>query len=293
MHANADIYCYLDADARSKRVRVAGERPEGTDPPTDARGCHPSAVPGRVIAQKLSPRRSQPRHVAGSHADEREWITRIEDLRAELAGSTAEVEVVDYGARTPELSLSKQEMDRGTAEKRVVGQICRVAANRRPTALLLFRLIREFRPERRLQLGTSLGISAAYQAAALEANGRGHLVTLEGASALAQIARDNLQRIGLDHRVEVVSGRFVDTLEKSLESSGGVDYAFIDGRHDGDATLEYFEQLARRMGTPGVFVFDDIGWSSSSMRRAWASIVTDSRVTATASVGDVLSGSSS
>ena len=64
-------------------------------------------------------------------------------------------------------------------------------------------------------MGTAVGISAAYQAAALALNGRGTFTTLEGAEPLADIARDNLRRLGLG-MVEVVVGRFEDTLDAVL-----------------------------------------------------------------------------
>ena len=67
---------------------------------------------------------------------------------------------------------------------RTLGDMTRSSTSPR-WAYLLFRLIRELRPESVLEMGSCVGISACYQAAALELNGAGKLLTLEGAPVLA------------------------------------------------------------------------------------------------------------
>ena len=106
-------------------------------------------------------------------------------------------------------------------------------------------------------MGAAVGISAAYQAAALALNGRGTFTTLEGAEPLADIARDNLRRLGLG-MVQVVVGRFEDTLDAVLERRRPVDYVFVDGRHDRQATLAYFEQTSPFLAETAFLIFDDI-----------------------------------
>jgi len=125
-------------------------------------------------------------------------------------------------------------------------------------------------------MGTAVGISAAYQAAALKLNGYGTLVTLEGATSLADIAKKNFQHLGLD-TVEVIVGRFQDTLPGVLTDRQPVDYAFIDGHHDEQATLAYFEQILPFLAETSLLVFDDIAWSEG-MKRAWKTIAQDRRV---------------
>ena len=125
-------------------------------------------------------------------------------------------------------------------------------------------------------MGTAVGISAAYQAAALALNGRGTFTTLEGAEPLADIARDNLRRLGLG-MVEVVVGRFEDTLDAVLERRRPVDYVFVDGRHDRQATLAYFEQTIPFLAETAFLIFDDIAWSDG-MKQAWRTIARDKRV---------------
>jgi predicted O-methyltransferase YrrM len=208
--------------------------------------------------------------------EERRWAERIEELREALATSTDELTLIDFGAVSPELNPSQAEMEQGVDVQRTVGEICRSASKPPRWAFLLFKLVRELQPASCVELGTSLGISTAYQAAALELNGQGRLVSLEGAEPVAALAKKHLEGLGLN-RAEIVVGRFQDTLGGVLQERNPVDYAFVDGHHDRDATLDYFERLVPALGEEAVLVFDDIAWSSG-MKDAWAQIRDDPRV---------------
>ena len=207
--------------------------------------------------------------------EEQTVIRRIEAARAELERSDAEIETIDYGAG-PDGSRTADEMARGVRVMRGVSELCRSSSKPPDAARLLFRLVRERRPGRSLELGTCLGISAAYQAAALELNGQGSLITLEGAPAVAARARSLLEELGLGRRVEVLVGRFVDLLPGLVERHR-FDFAFIDGHHDEAATVDYFRRIRPAMSSGGLLVFDDIEWSDG-MRRAWRTIRSDSHV---------------
>jgi len=124
-------------------------------------------------------------------------------------------------------------------------------------SVLLFKLVRKFNPSACIELGTCLGISAAYQASAQKLNRKGKLVTLEGAVSLASLAEKNLQQLGLDN-AHVVSGRFQDKLDTVLNENKPIDYAFIDGQHDEKATISYFEQLTPCLSVESIIDFDDI-----------------------------------
>jgi predicted O-methyltransferase YrrM len=86
-------------------------------------------------------------------------------------------------------------------------------------------------------LGTCLGISTSYLAAALKLNLAGSVVTLEGAETKARLAAQNFRELGLSNVCTIV-GRFQDTLDDVLEP---IKFAFIDGHHEESATLAYFE----------------------------------------------------
>jgi predicted O-methyltransferase YrrM len=183
-----------------------------------------------------------------------------------MNASSEELEMMDYGARSSKLQLTQEEMYADQVVHRTVGQICSVPSKSDRTELLLFRLMREIKPGNCIELGTSVGVSACYQAAALKLNGSGNFVTL-----------------GLDN-VELVCGRFQDTLSGVLLANPLVDYAFIDGHHDGSATVNYFNELAPALAPAAVLMFDDIRWSEG-MTRAWDVIRHDPRVRMSVDLG--------
>jgi predicted O-methyltransferase YrrM len=217
--------------------------------------------------------------------DEQSWIDRIERLRSEMNASSAALTRTDYGAGNPEAHLTPEQMRAGVETADTVGHISRVASKPPFWCGLLFELIRTVHPTSCIEMGTAVGISAAYQGAALRLNGDGGLVTLEGATSLANIARNNLQELGLD-TVDIVVGRFQDTLPEVLASRQPVDYVFVDGHHDEDATVGYFEQILPFLAEISLVVFDDIAWSDG-MRRAWNRIVHHGEVEVAVDLGPV------
>jgi predicted O-methyltransferase YrrM len=210
--------------------------------------------------------------------EEGEWVGKIEALRNRLLESTEEISITDYGADSPDLDLTEQEMSRGRKVTRTIGEICRIAKPYK-WDLLLFKLVRAFRPSVCLELGTSLGLSAAYQAAACELNQHGRVVTLEGAESLVAFARENFAELGIGW-VDVVPGRFQDSLQDVLDRNAPIDFVFIDGHHDEKATLTYFRQILPHLSNGAVLVFDDISWSAG-MKRAWRTIQEDGHLNVT------------
>ena len=152
---------------------------------------------------------------------------------------------------------------------------CR-ASKQPAVARFLYHLIRAFKPSVVLELGTNLGISSAYQAAALRRNGHGVLVTLEASPYRARFAQDLHRRLGLTN-VTYVQGLFADTLATTLEKIGPVDFSFIDGHHQFQPTLDYFDAVWRHSNPRAVFVFDDIRWSAG-MTQAWSALCSDRRL---------------
>lgn len=208
--------------------------------------------------------------------DEKAWIDRIESLREELNSSCAGISIEDFGAGSPDDKFSDREMYEGNIISRTVGEVCRSASKPYLWTVLLLKLIRKFRPSVCLELGTCLGISASFQAAALKLNGTGEIVTLEGAKSLAELAEENFRALGLDN-ARVVVGRFQDTLNGVLDENRHVDFAFIDGHHDEKATVAYYEQVVPFLSERALIIFDDINWSAG-MNRAWRTIIADEKI---------------
>ena len=205
--------------------------------------------------------------------EEKAWVDRIEALRREIYQSATEIVKVDYGAGAAESARDRDEMLAGVGTAGRVGEIARLTSKPPFWALVLFRLVRERRPVSCIEMGTSMGISACYQSAALACNGAGRFVTLEGDPGIATLARTHFAKIGLKE-IEVVVGRFADTLGGVLRERQPVDYVFVDGHHDEVATVEYFEAIKPFLAPSALLVFDDIAWSDG-MKRAWRKIGDD------------------
>jgi predicted O-methyltransferase YrrM len=149
----------------------------------------------------------------------------------------------------------------------------------RHAARLLHSLAAEYRPKAILELGTNVGISSAYMAAA-----GSRVVTLDASPYRQRLARKLHQSLGLN--VEYVQGLFTDTLAGALDRVAPVEMAFIDGHHQYRPTLDYFEAIVAGAAPGCVFIFDDIRWSAG-MRRAWSELRRDARFEAVADLGGV------
>jgi len=206
---------------------------------------------------------------------EKKYIQQIETVRRELQTNPRKIRMVDYGAGESSGFYSQKEMSAGVTVMKTVSEVSR-SAKKYFWALFLFKLLREFKPHTCVELGTNLGVSAAYLAAALKLNNGGRLITLEGAEILADMARASFDRLQLDN-ISVVTGRFQDTLPKVLQQNAPVDFVFVDGHHLEEATVAYFRQIVPFLSSKALLVFDDISWSAE-MRRAWETIRRDDRV---------------
>lgn len=155
------------------------------------------------------------------------------------------------------------------------------------TLQLIYQLVVLEAPGVVVELGTNLGFSSAYIAAALSALGRGgRLFTIDASPYRAKFARRLHAGLGLggvDYRV----GLFEDVLPGLLDELPVVDLAFIDGQHEHDATLKFFELLSANCPGGAVLLFDDILNYSPEMNRAWSAVRTHATVHSWAEFGDV------
>lgn len=216
---------------------------------------------------------------------ERVWIDRIEALREEMMSSGEVLLVEDFGAALPPLEGVTGGIGERATVARTLSELAVKVSKSSFWGMILHKIIRGTRAMSCLELGTCVGVSAAYQATALELQHVGSLVTLEGAVAFAARAEANLKALDLCN-VKIVVGRFEDTLDSVLAECAPLDYVFVDGHHEENATLGYFEQILPRMKKDAVLVFDDIDWSEG-MKRAWRKIENDSRIALAVDLGQM------
>ncbi len=190
----------------------------------------------------------------------------IEDARNRLYLDDDVLNIIDFGAGSKV----------NDSNKRAVSDIAKSALKSPKFGQLLFRLVNHFNANSILELGTSLGITTSYLAAA---NPHAKLVTLEGAPEIALKAKQHFQHIGL-HNIEQVVGNFDHTLTSVLQEMKSLDFVFIDGNHRLEPTLRYFNQMKPYLHEHSILIFDDIHWSKE-MEQAWLKIQQDDQVTLT------------
>ena len=188
----------------------------------------------------------------------------IERLRKKLLRNTTSINTLDYGAG------SKQ----GNKATKSIKSVAGSALSSQQNGRLLFKLINHFQLDSLIELGTSLGITSAYLAAARK--GSSTLHTLEGNPEIARVAQNNFHKLELKN-IRLKVGQFEHTLTEILSELDQVDFVFFDGNHQKAPTLSYFNQCLAKVNEQSVFVFDDIYWSPE-MTEAWETIKQDERV---------------
>jgi predicted O-methyltransferase YrrM len=189
-----------------------------------------------------------------------------ESVRDGLLNDNRIITITDLGAG------SRVNNDR---QKRI-GDIAKNALKPARLAQLLYRLAADLQPDTIIELGTCLGITSIYlQKAAPNAK----VYTLEGCPETAAIAKEDFEKAGLNN-IELITGNFNDTLPGVINKLDKLDFVFVDGNHQKDATLKYFEWCLPKVHEKTMLIFDDIYWSEG-MKEAWAQIKAHPQVTAT------------
>ena len=190
----------------------------------------------------------------------------IEQQRSKLLTNTNTIEVEDFGAGS---SVIK-------SNKRVVKDIAASSLKPKKFARLLFRMVQYYKPATVLELGTSLGITTCYMA---KANEQAIIYTCEGSGAIAAIAKNSFANLQVNN-IELTEGDFAKTLQPLLNKIGKIGFAFVDGNHRREPTVEYFTKLLNHSTPSTVLIFDDIHWSAE-MEAAWKEIQGHPSVTLT------------
>jgi len=181
----------------------------------------------------------------------------VEAIRRQLLKNKDTIQIKDFGAGSL-VSAEKQ---------RKVNEIAKHSLSSPYFCQLMFKLIHHYQCKNLLELGTSLGISAIYQASA---NTNNQLITLEGDPTIASIAQYNFDYLKMNN-VELMVGQFEQTLPIALNKLKRLDYVYIDGNHRKEPTIQYFEKCLRYAHSKSIFVLDDIHWSKG-MQDAWNTV---------------------
>lgn len=214
----------------------------------------------------------------GKWADKEQLVfQKIDIIRNDYLSSKETIQIEDYGAGNSTDTRSMKQMHKGISEICAVSGICKTSSSPKKWGKLIFKLVQGLQPVNCLELGTCLGISAAYQLAALKLNKKnGKLTTIEGAAELASIAKKTLSMFDYSG-FSILNGRFKEVLTTLLPAAQPFDFVFVDGHHDKVATYAYFEMIYPYLAEKSVLIFDDINWSGG-MQQVWHKIRHDKRM---------------
>ncbi|MEO9335872.1 class I SAM-dependent methyltransferase [Mesorhizobium sp. SB112] len=193
-------------------------------------------------------------------------MLKIEGRRNILLSDPSEISIVDFGAGASTDELSIEEQKKGRFLTSTVALSAR-ASKPELWARFLYNLTINHAAKNVLEMGTCVGISGAYIASALrKTNGR--LTTLEGDPERGRISGETFSVLELNEIADVIIGPFHETLNTVLAERGPFDLVFVDGHHDGEATVQYFDILKSHVIQNAIIVFDDIRWSAG-MKQGW------------------------
>jgi predicted O-methyltransferase YrrM len=181
----------------------------------------------------------------------------IEEIRKHLLQDTRILQIEDLGAGSRIT----------TTKERSVQQLAKSALKPKKYAQLLFRLAKHYQSKNIIELGTSLGITTSYLSAA---NPEASITTIEGSKAVAEIAKENFNKLQLKN-IQLLQGNFDDVLSSAIHHLPFVNLAYIDGNHRYEPTINYFNQILPKTNNDSILVFDDIHWSAE-MEKAWQEI---------------------
>jgi predicted O-methyltransferase YrrM len=188
---------------------------------------------------------------------------KIEAVRKTLLQNETEIDVEDFGAGSTVIKT----------KKRIVKDIAASSLKPKKYSQLLYRIVQFYKPKNIVELGTSLGITTAYLAAANAAA----VTTMEGSTNIASIAANNFENLQLEN-INLVVGAFEKTLDPFLQKNAQIDLVFVDGNHRKEPTVQYFEAILPKLHNDSFLIFDDIHWSKE-MEEAWEIIKTNNAVT--------------
>jgi len=200
------------------------------------------------------------------HEPDKEIIKRIRNIRRKLMTDVRTVSVIDLGSGSRKMK----------SNIRKVSEIARYAAVPEKYGLLLFNLSKEYGSPLIVELGTSLGISSMYLAAA---SPEVPVYTIEGCGDLAELACQNIREAGIKN-IRVMNGSFDEMIPLIKEMNVSPGLVFIDGDHKKDSVVRYFMDFAGISNSNTLIVIDDIS-ISEEMAEAWELIKKHEKVTAT------------
>lgn len=167
-----------------------------------------------------------------------------------LESNKQTINVKDFGAGSHKLG-----------SQRTIQQIFKISSSKGHYGKILYQLSHFFQPKNILEFGTSLGIGTLHFHLGYP---KSKITTVEACPETLSFTRQFLK--DKVSNVSFIESTFNDFL--SQQSTEKYDLIFVDGHHDGKATIDYMQQLEIHSHNDTIFILDDIRWSDG-MYEAW------------------------
>jgi predicted O-methyltransferase YrrM len=189
----------------------------------------------------------------------------IESKRREWIHSKETITRKDFGAG----SSFQQKQD----EERI-SRIAKRSLSLPFQCRFMSRLAAFMQPRQIVELGTSLGISAAYLSIGAP---NAQMDTVEGDPEVAGIAKKMFESLQL-RNIKVYNCTFDEYASQHHPSLEKIDLLFLDGDHRLEATIANYQALKAHFHTGTIVVIDDIYWSRD-MTDCWKLLMASPEVT--------------
>lgn len=186
---------------------------------------------------------------------------KLDAHRTSLLSDQATISVADSGAGSRVFK----------SDVRAIQDIAKLAGIRKKRQRLLYRLFKYLKIEAALELGTSVGLATAAMGLA---NPSARIITVEGCVETSKVAQKYSEELGVGNVIFEQSS-FDNFL---MNHEDRFDLVFVDGDHDKENTLRYFDLLKKKCHDHSVIIFDDIYWSPG-MTEAWNTIIASEDIT--------------
>jgi predicted O-methyltransferase YrrM len=183
-------------------------------------------------------------------------LKKIEEIRNSLLRNKSKIHVIDLGTGS--------KIDNRV---RCVSNIARKSSCSVQGCKLLYCIVKNMQPPTIIELGTSFGISTMAMATAAPGS---KVITIEGCPETSEIARNNFVAMNIRNICQL-TGSFEEHLPAILTGLEPPYLAFIDGNHQFEPTIQYFDRIASKSDNQSIVIIDDIHWSKE-MEIAWKHI---------------------
>lgn len=150
---------------------------------------------------------------------------------------------------------------------RTIGNIAKHSSTHFKYRCLIGKIIDYYQPQTIVELGTSLGLTADIIRQFAPKSAR--VITVEGSKAIFKTAEKNIETWQCNN-IEMVNDYFSNFLQ-NISPINTTTLVYIDGHHKGTATIQYFNEILRKIPANSIIILGDIYWSKD-MTEAWQSI---------------------